>query len=146
MLILISFLGLRVYQQRQQLHVFKAAHFPNFEEGNPGSINPNLPLDEQADLLPYDTRFEIPRDKIKLKKRLGYGAFGVVMKAVAKGIRPDERETVVAVKMMKYMDHEIARALLSELKIMAHLGQHLNVVNLLGAVTKRKQIAFFLFF
>lgn len=28
------------------------------------------------------------------------------------------------------------RALISELKIMSHLGQHLNVVNLLGAVTK----------
>lgn len=38
------------------------------------------------------------------------------------------------------------RALISELKIMVHLGQHLNVVNLLGAVTKniaqRKQIHF----
>lgn len=28
------------------------------------------------------------------------------------------------------------KALISELKIMVHLGQHLNVVNLLGAVTK----------
>lgn len=28
------------------------------------------------------------------------------------------------------------RALISELKIMVHLGRHLNVVNLLGAVTK----------
>lgn len=28
------------------------------------------------------------------------------------------------------------RALISELKIMVHMGQHLNVVNLLGAVTK----------
>lgn len=28
------------------------------------------------------------------------------------------------------------RALVTELKIMVHLGQHLNVVNLLGAVTK----------
>lgn len=28
------------------------------------------------------------------------------------------------------------KALVSELKIMVHLGQHLNVVNLLGAVTK----------
>lgn len=28
------------------------------------------------------------------------------------------------------------RALMSELKILVHLGKHLNVVNLLGAVTK----------
>lgn len=31
---------------------------------------------------------------------------------------------------------QVMRALISELKIMVHLGQHLNVVNLLGAVTK----------
>lgn len=31
---------------------------------------------------------------------------------------------------------QVMRALLSELKIMIHLGQHLNVVNLLGAVTE----------
>lgn len=28
------------------------------------------------------------------------------------------------------------RALVTELKIMVHMGQHLNVVNLLGAFTK----------
>lgn len=28
------------------------------------------------------------------------------------------------------------KALVSELKIMVHLGQHLNIVNLLGAVTR----------
>ena len=33
-------------------------------------------------------------------------------------------------------DKEQMMALLSELKILIHLGQHLNIVNLLGAVTK----------
>lgn len=65
------------------------------------------------------------------------GAFGVVIKGVAQGIVPYEEETTVAVKMVKAnTDDEIMRALISELKIMVHLGQHLNVVNLLGAVTK----------
>lgn len=36
----------------------------------------------------------------------------------------------------KTADNEVMKALVSELKIMVHLGQHLNVVNLLGAVTK----------
>lgn len=38
------------------------------------------------------------------------------------------------------------KALISELKIMVHLGQHLNVVNLLGAVTKniaKREISLF---
>lgn len=33
-------------------------------------------------------------------------------------------------------DKEQMMALLSELKILIHIGQHLNIVNLLGAVTK----------
>lgn len=68
---------------------------------------------------------------------MGAGAFGVVLKAIAHGIVPYEEETVVAVKMVKHTaDNEIMRALVLELKIMVHMGQHLNVVNLLGAVTK----------
>lgn len=60
-----------------------------------------------------------------------------MVKGVAQGIVPYEDESTVAVKMVKAnTDDEIMRALISELKIMVHLGQHLNVVNLLGAVTK----------
>lgn len=70
-------------------------------------------------------------------KQLGSGAFGVVMKAVARNIVEGEEDTTVAVKMVKkYADHIYIKALLSELKIMIHLGKHLNVVNLLGACTK----------
>lgn len=115
----------------------KEAGLANFEEGNPECINPALSLDEQADLLPYNKDFEFPREDLKLGKQLGAGAFGIVVKAVAKGIVHYEEETTVAVKMVKpNADNEVMRALISELKIMVHLGQHVNVVNLLGAVTK----------
>ena len=70
-------------------------------------------------------------------KQLGSGAFGVVMKAEALGIRTNEIVTTVAVKMVRRTtDLTYIRALASELKIMVHLGKHLNVVNLLGACTK----------
>lgn len=109
----------------------------NFDKGNPEDIDWDLPIDEQADLLPYDKKYEFPREKLKLGKQLGAGAFGVVVKATADGILPYEEESIVAVKMVKKQtDNEVMRALVSELKIMVHLGQHLNVVNLLGAVTK----------
>lgn len=72
-----------------------------------------------------------------LGKQLGSGAFGVVMKGVAKGIIDGEENTTVAVKMVKKnAGHTYIKALASELKIMVHLGKHLNVVNLLGACTK----------
>lgn len=115
----------------------KAAGLANFEDGNLESIDPDVNLDEQADLLPYNKDVEFPRDKLKLGKQLGAGAFGVVVKAIAQGIVPHEEESTVAVKMVKKQtDNDVMKALVSELKIMIHLGQHLNVVNLLGAVTK----------
>ena len=36
-------------------------------------------------------------------------------------------------------DIEQIKSLISELKILIHLGQHLNIVNLLGACTKEIQ-------
>jgi len=37
--------------------------------GNPTRINPQLPLDEQSELLPYDSRWEFPRNRLKLGTR-----------------------------------------------------------------------------
>ncbi|KAH8374479.1 hypothetical protein KR200_003893, partial [Drosophila serrata] len=134
---LCAFLAVRYHKEHKRHLALKAAGLANFEEGAVGHINPDLTLDEQAELLPYNREFEFPRDNLKLGKQLGAGAFGVVLKGEAKGIRKEEPTTTVAVKMVKRTaDNEVVRALVSELKIMVHLGQHLNVVNLLGAVTK----------
>jgi len=138
LLVLLSiYLCARVRREKRLIKELKAAGLANFEEGNLESINPEINIDEQADLLPYNKDYEFPRDKLKLGKQLGAGAFGVVVKAIAQGIVPYEEESTVAVKMVKKQtDNEVMKALVSELKIMIHLGQHLNVVNLLGAVTK----------
>ncbi|KAH8412133.1 hypothetical protein KR009_000017, partial [Drosophila setifemur] len=134
---LCAFLAVRYHKEHKRHLALKAAGLANFEEGAVGHINPDLTLDEQAELLPYNREFEFPRDSLKLGKQLGAGAFGVVLKGEARGIRKEEPTTTVAVKMVKRTaDNEVVRALVSELKIMVHLGQHLNVVNLLGAVTK----------
>uniref|UniRef100_A0A6P4EV92 Vascular endothelial growth factor receptor 1 n=1 Tax=Drosophila rhopaloa TaxID=1041015 RepID=A0A6P4EV92_DRORH len=131
------FLALRYQKEHKRNLALKAAGLANFEEGAVGHINPDLTLDEQAELLPYNREFEFPRENLKLGKQLGAGAFGVVLKGEARNIRKEEPTTTVAVKMVKRTaDNEVVRALVSELKIMVHLGQHLNVVNLLGAVTK----------
>jgi FMS-like tyrosine kinase 1 len=44
------------------------AGLANFEKGAVESINPELPVDEQADLLPYDQTWEFPREKLILGK------------------------------------------------------------------------------
>lgn len=73
----------------------------NFQKGNPGSMNPKLALNEQANRLPYDEKYEFPREKLRLSDELGSGESGVVVKAQAQGILPDEEETTVAVKIVK---------------------------------------------
>lgn len=64
-------------------------------------FNPEIPLDEQIDLLPYDSRYEFPKEKLILGCTLGQGAFGRVVKAEAVGMESNESSTTVAVKMLK---------------------------------------------
>lgn len=97
------YLCLRIRRERRLFRELKAAGLADFERGNPDSINPELAVDEQADLLPYDKKYEFPREKLKLGKQLGAGAFGVVIKGYAQGILSYEDETTVAVKMVKQM-------------------------------------------
>ncbi|XP_061642956.1 macrophage colony-stimulating factor 1 receptor isoform X2 [Phyllopteryx taeniolatus] len=86
--------------------------------------------------LPYNEKWEFPRDKLKLGKILGAGAFGKVVEATAIGLGEKDNVMRVAVKMLKASAHSDEReALMSELKILSHLGHHKNIVNLLGACT-----------
>lgn len=70
------YLCIKVQRKKRQIAELKAAGLANFEEGNIESIDPDVNLDEQAELLPYDKNYEFPREKLKLGKQLGAGAFG----------------------------------------------------------------------
>ncbi|XP_056270498.1 vascular endothelial growth factor receptor 2 isoform X3 [Pseudoliparis swirei] len=98
----------------------------------------DTPMDEQCERLTYDaSKWEFPRDRLKLGDPLGRGAFGQVVEAAAFGIEKAATCTTVAVKMLKEgATSSEYRALMSELKILIHIGHYLNVVNLLGACTK----------
>ncbi|XP_061607443.1 platelet-derived growth factor receptor beta-like isoform X2 [Phyllopteryx taeniolatus] len=84
--------------------------------------------------LPYNGSWEIPRDNIVLGEVLGSGAFGRVVEAKVSGLLRDQNTTRVAVKMVK-SNSGASQSLLSELKLLCHLGPHVNIVNLLGACT-----------
>ncbi|XP_044078455.1 platelet-derived growth factor receptor beta-like isoform X1 [Siniperca chuatsi] len=85
--------------------------------------------------LPYNSTWEVPRDNVVLGQVLGSGAFGRVVEGTVSGLLHSHSTTKVAVKVVKPSSVAV-QSLMSELKVLVHLGPHLNVVNLLGACTR----------
>ncbi|XP_008405694.1 mast/stem cell growth factor receptor kita isoform X2 [Poecilia reticulata] len=86
--------------------------------------------------LPYNHQWEFPRNNLRFGKTLGSGAFGKVVEATAYGLSNADSVMTVAVKMLKSSAHSTEKeALMSELKVLSYLGNHINIVNLLGACT-----------
>nr|XP_019962663.1 PREDICTED: receptor-type tyrosine-protein kinase FLT3 [Paralichthys olivaceus] len=84
----------------------------------------------------YDQKWEFPRENLELGNELGSGAFGMVVRATAYGINKPGVSQQVAVKMLKEKHQTMEKeALMSELKMLTHIGHHGNIVNLLGACT-----------
>uniref|UniRef100_A0A8C6NJD3 Fibroblast growth factor receptor n=1 Tax=Nothobranchius furzeri TaxID=105023 RepID=A0A8C6NJD3_NOTFU len=89
--------------------------------------------------LPYDSAWELPRDRLTLGKPLGEGCFGQVVLAEAVGIDKNKptRLSKVAVKMLKADATEKDLSdLISEMEMMKTIGKHKNIINLLGACTQ----------
>ncbi|XP_076066962.1 vascular endothelial growth factor receptor 3-like [Oratosquilla oratoria] len=106
---------------------------------NPGcseELNKNIMAVHQTENLPYHESWEIDRRYIVEETMIGFGAFGRVLKGKIHYPGTDNPPTTVAIKMCKKSaDPQDLRALESELKILCYLGQHLNIVNLVGANT-----------
>ncbi|XP_027045891.1 angiopoietin-1 receptor-like isoform X1 [Pocillopora damicornis] len=78
---------------------------------------------------------EFPHENIKLLDELGSGAFGIVFK----GELQQENGNIIpcAVKTLKPSATKVERKdLYNELEIMANVGHHPNLVNLIGACTQ----------
>lgn len=85
--------------------------------------------------LPIDREWELDRDDLKLHEPLGEGAFGLVVRGMLK--KPHAKQ-VVAVKMLKdgYSDVDMAD-LVSEMEVMKRIGQHQNIINIVGCCTQK---------
>ena len=70
-LILGIVLAWRVRVYNKKYRELTAAELLMFENGDPNAINPDLAVDDQADLLPYNKNFEFPVEKLKFNKQLG---------------------------------------------------------------------------
>lgn len=126
-LLLLLLLLLYKYKQKPKYQV-RWKIIESYEGNNYTFIDPTQ--------LPYNEQWEFPRNNLQFGKTLGAGAFGKVVEATAFGLGKEDAVLKVAVKMLKSTAHaDEKEALMSELKIMSHLGQHENIVNLLGACT-----------
>ncbi|KAM5302216.1 macrophage colony-stimulating factor 1 receptor isoform 2-T2 [Glossophaga mutica] len=127
LLLLLLLLLLYKYKQKPKYQV-RWKIIESYEGNNYTFIDPTQ--------LPYNEQWEFPRNNLQFGKTLGAGAFGKVVEATAFGLGKEDAVLKVAVKMLKPTAHtDEKEALMSELKIMSHLGQHENIVNLLGACT-----------
>ena len=136
-LLLMAALGFYFKKHKVSMEALTQAELSLFMQGDPDSINySSTTFQDQVSLLPYDVTIEFPKDNLKLGRQIGSGAFGRVLKAQAFGLEPYEKSSIVAVKTLKPDScKQHLQALLSEIKILSHLGKHANIVNLKGAVT-----------
>ncbi|OXA52829.1 Vascular endothelial growth factor receptor 3 [Folsomia candida] len=140
-LILIIVLALfwrRIQRQKAMLRNLTDAEIEEFLYGNPDAIDRTEDTNKQGHLLAYNRDYEFPKDflEIKMEEKLGSGAYGLVLKGIARGLFAGDEETVVAIKTLQpNSDITNFKALLIELKIMSFIGRNPYIVNLLGACT-----------
>ncbi|XP_068992327.1 uncharacterized protein [Neodiprion pinetum] len=136
-LLLLIVLGTWQFYSKSKKRKIVRERLAYFYSEEPIFFNPELAISDQADLLPYNKKWEFPRKLLKLDEELGSGSFGIVWKARAKTIRRPEVISVVAVKTVRpTASLRCMKALLRELKILIYLGHHPNIVSLLGACTR----------
>ncbi|VDK42603.1 unnamed protein product [Anisakis simplex] len=104
--------------------------------------NDQRPLHERIDQLPYERKFEIERERICFEKLLGGGEYGsVYLCRVLKRRSTVDKEHVefvraAAKRPRNRYNIEHYEALVAELRVMIAIGEHPNVLCLIGAVVK----------
>ncbi|XP_035700653.1 uncharacterized protein LOC110861447 isoform X2 [Folsomia candida] len=128
--------------------VFPKSEILQFQKGFTNTVCSNVDNNEdspgvmQACCAPYKSSLEIPRDDwefnpIKPRKILGNGMFGVVFQGKYKNRKHSGKVWQdVAIKTMKpFSECGYIKSILNELKVLAYLGQHPNIVQLVGSCT-----------
>lgn len=89
-------------------------------------------LSQALEAAPYDKNYEICDTDFTIDHSLvlGEGEFSIIMKGFVRG-------GAVAAKTVRFgtKDKNYIKALLTELKILIHIGNHTNIVSLVGAST-----------
>ncbi|XP_058130099.1 vascular endothelial growth factor receptor 2-like [Anopheles ziemanni] len=91
----------------------------------------------QEHVLQIPPEYEFSKEILRFRRKIADGVFGVIMMAKAVAIVPREPSTAVAVHIVANVECDsVMHVLIAELKMMIEVGQHLNIVNFLGAITE----------
>lgn len=66
LIVIVVCLVRRVKTERKFRKSFRRNELYLFEKGNVGQLNPDCTADEQAELLPYDQEWEVPKKDIRI--------------------------------------------------------------------------------
>ncbi|XP_055082596.1 platelet-derived growth factor receptor beta-like isoform X2 [Periophthalmus magnuspinnatus] len=94
---------------------------------------PEAPVSYCDSELPYEPQWEVPRDRVQLGSVLSSGTFGRIVEATVLSLSGPESSSRATVLTPK---GGALHSLLSDLKILIHVGPHLNLLNLKGACTR----------
>ena len=121
-------------------HLYKSSNYLNDNLSSPlGACH--LFSNSIAVELEEDTKWEFPREKLKLSKMIDEGAFGRVYLAESYGIIAGKYKSTVAVKTLKENANKVEfDNFVKELEIMKNVGKHENIISLLGCCTKNGPI------
>ena len=107
-------------------------------DGDLTKINPHKSLNEQINVIPYNSKYEIPFESFITGQIIGSGNFGTVFEGEAKILFHSNETTKVAIKTVSQRsDHDQFSSLISEIKILSNLDAHLNLVNMLGCCSSK---------
>ena len=67
-------------------------------DGDMSRINSNVPLNHQANVIPYIPKLEMDREHFTIEEQLGFGNFGTVYKGAAIGLFYPGSRNIVAIK------------------------------------------------
>ncbi|CAL8069221.1 unnamed protein product [Orchesella dallaii] len=131
-------LWVRIGKKTGRMNILTTSEIEEFRRCSVSDENKSIKLQNYNDMV-YDTTYELKRDRLLIDETaiLGHGHFGVVLKGVVKDLRSEARINVAVKTLKTKVDVGSLKALLSELKILASIGKHSNIVNLVGACTKK---------
>ena len=106
--------------------------------GDPTHLNYSKSINEQINILPYNSKYEIRREFFTEKEMLGSGNFGYVFLGEAKSLFYPNSTTAVAIKTVTEAgDLDAVRSILCEIKIMSQIELNLNLVSMVACCTSQ---------